>query len=125
MTVTRLPIPKRELEGYSLNARHWWREVNEAYDFTATELVVVREILRGITRLDKLNADMADQPSTVKNRGGESVVHPLLTETRMLSQSVTKLLGTLHLPNADDDDVKKPAPQKRSKVRSMAIVSGM
>ncbi len=117
-----MDISLRELKTYSLHARHWWDAVSKEYELTPTEIVIAREILRGITRLDKINADMADEPTTVKNRVGESVVHPLLTESRMLSQSVTKLMGTLHLPNAADDDAKKPAQQKRSKVRSVRVV---
>ena len=83
--------------------------------------MIAREVCRGMTRLDAINDELQGASLTVTNRFGESVTAPLVTEQRMLSQSVAKLIGTLRLPEVESQErnvtERTGTTQRRTQVR--------
>lgn len=108
-------------KAWSTNAKKWWKSTHADYTLTASELVLAREVCRQITRLDILNAKLADAPLTQTSRFGEEVPNPLLVEARQISGSLAKLIGSLRLPEIDVDEQGKTVmgktPQKRTGAR--------
>lgn len=114
-------VTRSETKTWSKSAREWWAVTTDTYELTPSEMLIAREVCRGLTRLDAINSQLQGAPLTVQNRFGETVTAPLVTEQRMLSQSVTKLIGTLRLPEVAGDTEKVAertgTTQRRSQVR--------
>lgn len=115
-------ISKAEQRTWSQSARSWWTQTNDTYELTPSEIVIAREVCRGMTRLDAINEELQGAPLTVTNRFGESVTAPLVTEQRLLSQSTAKLIGTLRLPEVESQEQhnvteRTGTQQRRTQVR--------
>lgn len=103
----KIPAP----HGLKKRGRKLWRDVIPAYQLRADELVLLETACRCVDLVDQLEADMADQPLTVKGSMGQLRENPLLSETRQQRALLNRTLAQLALP---DDPSVVPVNQHRA-----------
>ena len=106
-----MSIPRSEIGTWSKRARTFHRELTEDFELTTAEELILTELCRGITRSDEITETLKDAPPFVKNRHGETVVHPGVVELRQLAIVLGRLVSHLRLPSDEDDqgaDTKRP-----------------
>lgn len=107
-------------ENWSENAADFWRETTLNYTFNVSELLILRELCRVITRLDKLQAAAESEPLVVPGRAGP-MANPLLVEARQLATVAARLVASLRIPDesatAPSKDAAPSRPQRRGAAR--------
>jgi len=92
------PAPPR---GLATAGRRLWRSVVSVYELDEHEALVLLQACRTADVLDRLAGEVTAAPSTITNRFGELVAHPLLGESRQQAITLARLLAALRLPDAE------------------------
>ncbi|OZE85519.1 hypothetical protein CH298_23005 [Rhodococcoides fascians] len=107
-------------EDWSENAAAFWRETTLNYTFNVSEMLILKELCRVITRLDRLQAAAANEPLVVPGKTGPTS-NPLLVEARLLAQVAARLVAQLRIPDevavAPSRGAGQSRPQKRGAAR--------
>ncbi|MET4049927.1 MULTISPECIES: hypothetical protein [unclassified Rhodococcus (in: high G+C Gram-positive bacteria)] len=84
------------------------------------ELLLLKELCRVVTRLDRLQAAAATEPLVVPGKTGP-MTNPLLVEARQLATLAARLVASLRIPDdavsAPSNDAAPSRPQKRGAAR--------
>lgn len=107
----KLPGPPR---GTRAAGGRLWRSVVEAYDLDEHELVLLREAVRSVDRLDELDGQVRADGVMVRSPSGPRV-HPAAVEARQLRIALARVLAALRLPSGDEE----ARPQRRVGVRGV------
>jgi hypothetical protein len=84
--------------GLGVTGDRFWREIIAAYELRADELAILDHACRTMDTIDRIDAELRNQPVTVPGSTGQIVAHPLLGEARMHRLALARLITTLHLP---------------------------
>ena len=98
-----MKITAAERKTWSKKAKEYARELEEAFDLTASEIVTLIEVCRAISRLDAINDALQDGELTAVDRYGVPVTHPLIVEARLTSANLARLIGSLRVPEIVED----------------------
>lgn len=107
MTDDATPQPP---EGIGDRARQLWHDVLEVFDLFPNEIAVLREVVRVVDRLERLDAACQSDGHVVDGKP-----HPALVEARQQQVILGRLLTTLRLPEDWDDAASRP--QRRGSAR--------
>lgn len=89
---------KKSPKGLAAPGRALWREVQAGFVLDPAEEQILIQMCRLTDTLARLEAEMADAPSTVMGSRNNPVAHPLLAEIRLTSLSLGRLAKQLALP---------------------------
>lgn len=103
------PVPS----GLDVSGTRLWESVADAFDLDVHEELVLLQACRTADLLDRLAFEMARGRLTVVNAKGEEVTNPVITEHRMQSQVLARLLASLRMPSGEEDE----RPQRRGGAR--------
>lgn len=122
MASRQVPVPPR---GTGVNGAKLWRDVLGKYELEQHELALLRQMVRTVDRLDKLERIVAREGLEVAGPHG-SKAHWAATESRQLGIALARLTAALRLPAGDEDE--NPAagrrPQRRVGVRGVYSLPG-
>lgn len=114
MTTLRAP------SGLASKGRKLWREVTDAHDLAAPELVLLEEACRIADRLDRLDAILADDDAAwLRTRLSDDgmqitvTVDGAMSEARQQANVLKQLIAALRLP----DEATGKRPQQRGGAR--------
>jgi len=93
--------------------------VVDDFELDRHEALLLLQACRCVDRLDLMAGVLADAPLTVTNARGDQVPHPLLTESRQQSLTLSRLLASLRLPSGDE-----ARPQRRGASRASYGIRG-
>lgn len=91
-------------DGLRKNARSLWTAITSAVDMDMRDLVLLREFVRVVDRLDALDR-------VIKKRGlllPDDRVHPALVEARQQEITLTRLEAALKLPLDLSEPLRRP-----------------
>jgi hypothetical protein len=108
----RLSVAGREVD-LGEAGRRLWDSVAGDYELDVHEELPLLEAGRTADLLDRIAVASVGVPLTVTNSRGDLAPHPLLTEARMQSASLAKLLASLRLPSGEEG----VRPQRRGGAR--------
>jgi hypothetical protein len=115
---TRKPaVPK----GTGPNGRRLWNAVMDAYILEEHELALLRESVRTIDLLDKLDQVVRKDGLVVGK--GAARVHPALVEARQLKIALARLLAAMRLPSGLTAGAR--SPQRRVGARGVYGIRGI
>lgn len=116
MTKPRVPAPPK---GTKVNGAKLWRDVLGRYELEQHELALLRQMVRTVDLLDKLDAIAAAKGLMVSGPHG-SKPHPAVVESRQNAITLARLTAALRLPAGDEDDpAAHRRPQRRAGVRGV------
>ena len=102
-----------------------WRDVLGKYELEQHELALLRETVRVVDLLDKLQGITAREGLMVKGPHG-SKPHPAVVEARQARIALARLTAALRLPAGDEEE--NPAagrrPQRRVGARGIYSLPG-
>ena len=79
--------------------RDLWVEITSSYRLRPDELRILREACYEADLLDRIKAQLAGAPLTVRGSQGQEVAHPLVQEVRQHGQVMKAHLAALKLPD--------------------------
>lgn len=85
-----------------------WQHLHTEYTFEAHHLPLVARYCRTVDRLEALDAILARDGLDADGR-----LHWAAVEARLLGESLGRLLATLRLPEAEDEDGEDQRQQRR------------
>jgi hypothetical protein len=109
--------------GTRASGRRLWASIVTVYELEEHELALLREAVRTVDTLDRLDAvvradgGMIDTPSGVK-------VHPGLVEARQLRIALARLLAALRLPDGEVGAESQGRRQRRAGARGVYGIRG-
>lgn len=112
-------------ENWSESAAEFWRETTANYTFNVAEMLILKELCRVITRLDRLQAAAANEPLVVPGKTGPTS-NPLLVEARLQATVAARLVASLRIPDeavvaAKSSEAAQSRPQKRGAARGAYV----
>jgi len=120
-------MPRRDIpkppSGTRASGRRLWASIVAVYELEEHELALLREAVRTVDTLDRLDAvvradgGMIDTPSGVK-------VHPGLVEARQLRIALARLLAALRLPDGEVGAESQGRRQRRAGARGVYGIRG-
>ena len=102
------PAPK----GTGPSGRRLWAKVIDEYLLEEHELALLREAVRAVDQLDKLDAVVRKDGLVVRAKQGPRV-HPAAVEARQLRLVLARVLAAMRLPSG----LSGRSPQRRVGVR--------
>ncbi|ROZ63837.1 hypothetical protein EDL96_05745 [Kocuria soli] len=102
----------RAPEGLATSGKKLWKSIVDEHELEEHELLTLREACRVADRLDTLFSEAEANPVTVLNARGDQTVHPALVEARQQGALYVKLIASLRIPDAEDNQ-----PQRRGGAR--------
>lgn len=109
----RSPVTVTTPGGLDESGTRLWESVADAFDLDVHEQLVLLSACRTVDLLDRLSAQAARSPLTVRNAKGEEVTNPVVTEHRQQSLVLARLLASLRMPSGEEDG----RPQRRGAAR--------
>jgi len=109
--------------GTRASGRRLWASIVTVYELEEHELALLREAVRTVDTLDRLDAlvradgGMIDTPNGVK-------VHPGLVEARQLRIALARLLAALRLPDGEVGAESQGRRQRRAGARGVYGIRG-
>jgi hypothetical protein len=109
--------------GTRASGRRLWASIVTVYELEEHELALLREAVRTVDTLDRLDAlvradgGMIDTPTGVK-------VHPGLVEARQLRIALARLLAALRLPDGEVGAESQGRRQRRAGARGVYGIRG-
>jgi hypothetical protein len=110
-------------DGLAQAGQELWLSVVEEWDLDVHEKHLLLQACRTTDRLDAMDKELATAPMTVENKRGDTVPHPLLTESRQQSLTLSRLLASIRLPSGDEADLHRP--QRRGASRGSYGIRGV
>ena len=104
--------PAKYPAGLLTAGKSLWKSVTDEYELDTHESLLLLQACRTADRLDSMATELATSPLTLTNFRGDEVAHPLLTESRQQSLTLSRLLASLRLPSGDE-----ARPQRRGASR--------
>lgn len=98
--------------GLKTAGRRLWRSITDDFELAEHEKALLLQACSCADRLDELARGMEGEPLTVSNARGDEVAHPILVESRQQAITLSRLLASLRIPDADD-----VRPQRRGAAR--------
>lgn len=92
-----------------------WRTLTDAYDLTASELVLLAEVCHTLDELAALRVAREGAEPVVEGSQGQPKVHPLFAELRAHRLSLGRLVDQLALPAEYEDEGSTPRQQSARK----------
>ena len=111
--------PAKVPAGLLTAGKSLWKSVTDEYELDTHESLLLIQACRTADRLDSMAAELATSPLTLTNFRGDEVAHPLLTESRQQSLTLSRLLASLRLPSGDE-----ARPQRRGAARGSYGIRG-
>lgn len=111
--------PAKFPAGLLTAGRSLWKSVVDEYELDTHESLLLLQACRTADRLDSMAAELATAKLTLVNFRGDEVAHPLLTESRQQSLTLSRLLASLRLPSGDE-----ARPQRRGASRGAYGIRG-
>lgn len=106
--------------GTKPGGRALWRSIVDDFELDEHELALLRQAVRTVDVIDKLQADIDKHGATVESPQGVKV-HPAIVEIRQQRLALARLLAALRLPTGDEAEASPSArlrrPQRRGGVR--------
>lgn len=96
------------------SGRALWREVAQAYELEPHEWRLLAQACAVLDTIDQLEAVIANDGTTTVGSTGQTVTHPAVGECRQQRLALTRLLGAIHLPDADGARTTLTGAQSRS-----------
>jgi hypothetical protein len=100
--------------GLGTAGKRLWASVTADYELDPVEVEVLREAANTLDELDTINRALRDAPATVSGSKGQPVTNPLFAEARAHRLVLNKLLGSLDLPDGEEQ------PESWTTVRARA-----
>lgn len=96
-----------------------WRAVTSAYDLSPTEAETLRQAVRVVDVLARLDVTLMDEELVVEGYNGQPRPHPLLTVASDQRRLLAELFRNLSLPMPDEDTgrVRSPAAVASAQAR--------
>jgi hypothetical protein len=113
----------KTLAGLHEAGKRLWLSVVGEYELETHEELLLLQGCRCADRLDSMATALATAPLTVENKRGDEVPHPLLTEARQQSLTLTRLLASLRLPSGEEAGERRP--QRRGAARGSYGIRGV
>jgi hypothetical protein len=111
--------PAKYPAGLLTAGKSLWKSVVDEYELDTHESLLLLQACRTADRLDSMATELATSPLTLTNFKGDEVAHPLLTESRQQSLTLSRLLASLRLPSGDE-----ARPQRRGASRGAYGIRG-
>jgi phage terminase small subunit len=93
--------------GLGNSGRALWRQIARAlpadWELDEREEALLRLASRQADDLTRLETAIAKDGAMVRGSAGQPVVNPAIVEARQARLAISRLLGSLHLPDADED----------------------
>src|SRR4051794_16170619 len=113
---TRKPVlPK----GTGQSGRKLWASVVDEWLLDEHELALLREAVRTVDVLDKLDAILKRQGLIVDGGKSGPKTHPALVEARQLKIALARIFGALRLPDGEDGTESQGRRQRRVGARGV------
>src|ERR1700753_3547696 len=101
--------------GTGVSGARLWRDLTRRYEFEQHELLLLRQVVRTVDLLGKLQVAVGREGPTVDGK-----VHPAVREVRQQEIVLARLLAALRLPTGDEgDELAARRPQRRSGPRGV------
>jgi hypothetical protein len=110
--VSEKPVKPAVPPGTGPRGRRLWKEVNSEFWLEEHELTLLREAVRTVDQLDKLDV-IVRREGLVLGGKQERKVHPAAIEARQLRLVLARVLAALRLPSG----LSGKSPQRRVGVR--------
>lgn len=107
------PVP----EGVNDRAATFWRARTSKFEFNPSELVLMTEIVRVMTRVDELTVILDEQGPMGVGSKGQQIVNPVLGEIRAQELVLHRLVGSLNLPGEQSTSAQSARGRKASESR--------
>lgn len=111
--------PAKFPDGLLTAGRNLWKSVVDEYELDVHESLLLLQACRTADRLDAMATELTTASLTLTNFRGDAVAHPLLTESRQQSLTLSRLLASLRLPSGDE-----ARPQRRGASRASYGIRG-
>jgi hypothetical protein len=118
-----MPSPRKTPAGLGTAGKELWLSVVEEWELDVHEKHLLLQACRTSDRLDAMAEILATAPMTVENKRGDTVPHPLLTESRQQSLTLSRLLASIRMPAGDEADMSRP--QRRGGARGSYGIRGV
>jgi hypothetical protein len=115
--------PPTPPKGTRAGGARLWRDVLGKYELEEHELALLREAVRTVDQLDRLNALVERDGLIVEGPHG-SKANPAVTAANSLRICLARILAALRLPAGDQDDAANRRPQRRVGVRGVYELPG-
>ncbi len=110
--------------GTQASGRRLWRSVVDDYELEEHELALLREAVRTVDLLTKLDAKVRAEGPLVATQDGQRA-HPAAVEARQQRITLARLLAALRLPSGAEGDQQAGArPQRRVGARGVYGIRG-
>lgn len=109
--------------GTEASGRRLWRGVLTDWDLDEHELALLKEAVRTVDLLDRLDAIVAAEGPVIDGKAGKRV-HPAAVEARQARIALARLVAVLRLPDgAEGDQSANRRPQRRPGVRGVSSMT--
>ena len=96
--------------GLKTQGRKLWDELtNGDFEFNAAEYRILEDACREVDLIDRLEEELAQEPTTVKGSMGQKVAHPHVSEIRQHRLALRNLIAALKLPEDVEDGAVSPS----------------
>lgn len=111
--------PPRPPDGAGKAGAALWRDVLARYELEAHEELLLREAVRTVDALDRLEAVVRAEGEVIDSPQGQKA-HPALVEARQQRITLARLTAALRLPAGDEDGAGQDRrPQRRGAPRGV------
>ena len=93
-----------------------WESISKQYVLNPGEYAILTALARTVDELERLEADMADQPTTVTGSQKQPRPHPLLGEIREHRKLVDKLANALAIPVSGEQVGRRRGAQQAAAI---------
>jgi hypothetical protein len=107
VTSVRRPRPPASL---GEAGRRFWRSVVAAYELSPGEVELLRQVVRLVDVIDRLDVVLIDDELTVRGSTGQPRAHPLLAASAEQRRTLDALIQALGLPMPDEVEGRRRSP---------------
>jgi hypothetical protein len=91
------------------------RSILDQYELSAAEAATRDQAAELLDQLQRINEELARQPVTTSGSRGQIVGNPLLDEQRRHSDTLARLLDTLHIPMDGEEEGESSTTRRARK----------
>lgn len=101
--------------GLDKRGRALWRSIAPKYDLRPDELRTLEDACKLADLIERMETKLEeDDELVVPGSMKQPTAHPMITELRQYRSSLSKMLGSLKLPDADDGEKKSASESARA-----------
>lgn len=105
--------------------RRLWADVLDRFELDEHELALLREAVRCVDLLDRLNETVRRDGPTITNTRGDVVTHPAAVEARQTRLVLARLIASLRLPDDDGERAQRRGAARGSYLRGYSRPRGV